>query len=162
MVLNIFNLNSTNAINPMNLKSPLSASELLEKFRRKLEKDIAKIGLHPDQPEFWKKYSLGKIEGLDTSREIFIRVATLQECGLPAELVCVKGWVYAPNHKVYEKFKKQGYELIGLHPKSKTPCLFKTTTEKVKTFFSGPERRVQDDLFSPPGRDDWFLPPDKP
>ena len=145
----------------MNSKNNLSASEFMEKFRKKLEKDIAKTGLHPDQPEFWKKYSLGKIEGLDTSKEIYIRAATLRECGLPEELICIKGWVYTPNHKVYEKFKKQGYELIGLHPKSKTPCLFKTTTEKVKTFFPGPERRVQDDLFAPPGRDDWFLPPDK-
>jgi len=140
-----------------------SAEEYLENMRKKLKQGLARIGLHPDRPEFWKKYSLGKVEGLDTTKEIYIRAATLQECGLPAELVCVKGWVYTPNHKVYEKFKKQGYELIGLHPKSKTPCLFKATTEKVKTtFFPGPERRVQDDPFAPPGQDGWFLPPDKP
>ncbi|MDD5222421.1 MAG: hypothetical protein PHE84_00395 [bacterium] len=145
----------------MNLKNPLSASELLERFRKKLEKDVAKIGVHPDQPQFWKRYSLGKIEGLDTSHEIYLRVATLQEWGLPSELICVKGWVYTPTAKIYEKFKKLGYELISLHPKAKTPLLFKTTPGEVHLSVLGLERRMREDHFTPPGQDEWFLPPDK-
>ena len=132
----------------------------MEMMKKKLNQDLEQIGYHPDHPEFWQNYTLERIEGLDTSREIFIRVSAQKDYRIPDELIAQKAWVYTPTQEIYQKFRDDGYELISLHPKSKTPCLFKPTSQEIKTLFTGPERREHKDSFPPPVDEDWFLPPD--
>jgi hypothetical protein len=137
-----------------------TAEQFITMMKKKLGQDLEQIGSHPDHPEFWQNYTLKKIEGLDTSREIYIRVSAQKDYHIPEELIAQKAWVYTPTWDIYRRFREDGYELISLHPKSKTPCLLRIPSEEVKAPFSGPERREHKDSFPPPLDEDWFLPPE--
>ncbi len=129
-----------------------TSEQIKNELQIRLNRDIAQIGIHPDNPEFWEKYTLKEAPGIkrDISDGIFIRRVDQEKWGLPAEWI--GSWIYATNEKLYKEKIAEGYELVVLHKEYKLPCLFKCIEKGVTEEFWAPDKRKVEQSF------DWLIP----
>ncbi len=103
-------------------------------YKKKLEEVIKK--LDPDSDEFWKKYTIEEIPGIPYSIESGVKMR--KDDQEKWEFTRQGDYIWVPNKELYEKLKKEGYNIVLFHQSYIIPLMFKESKD---------------------GRPDWFAPP---